>query len=339
MELETILQRIITTTGMKNDDLERKITDKQRELSGLVSREGAAYIIAKEFGLDLFEKPKRRLEIKSLVPGLKNVSLTARIVRIFEPKQFERAGKKSAVANVILGDASGNVRLSLWDQQIEILKQMQTGLAVEIMSAYTKDDGRGGIEIRLSKRGGFKIIPQSDLPSVDKLKSIPQEKIQRSDLSSLKEGGSFEVRAAIVQLFDSNPFYEVCPTCSSRIKKETVTEGVRQYMVYKCAQHGEVQPTHALVLSGVIDDGTANIRAVWFREAATNLIGMPIDMATQHKDNLLESIDVLGKEFLMTGRVKRNKVFNRLEFIVNDVKPVEMKQETEALINKLNKSS
>lgn len=339
MELDAVLQRITATTGVNSDELEKRIVDKQRELSGLVSREGAAYIIAKEFGLDLFNKPKRRVEVKSMVPGLKNVSINVRILRIFEPRQFERAGVKSAVANVILGDGTGNVRLSLWDKQIEILKQLQPGLAIEVFGAYTKDDGRGGTEIRLSKRGGLKVLPQSDLPTVDKIKAVVQEASQRADLSALKEGGLFEVRAAVVQLFDSNPFYEVCPTCGTRIRKETITEGVRQYMVFKCSQHGEVQPSQALVLSGVIDDGTANIRAVWFREAAYNLIGMSQDAAAQHKDNLLESLDVLGKEFIMVGRVKKNKMFSRLEFIVNNVKPVELKHETEALINELNKGS
>ncbi|MEM7820177.1 MAG: DUF2240 family protein, partial [Candidatus Aenigmatarchaeota archaeon] len=149
MEADAILQKIIATTGMSNEDLEHRIAEKQRELSGLVSREGAAYIIAKELGLELFEKTKRRLEIKSIVPGLKNVTLTARLLRIFEARQFERNGQKSSVANIILGDETGIVRLSLWDQQLELLKQLQPGLAVEIFGAYTKDDGRGGTEIRL----------------------------------------------------------------------------------------------------------------------------------------------------------------------------------------------
>jgi replication factor A1 len=171
MEIDAVLQRIIATTGMNNDDLERKIAEKQRELSGLVSREGAAYIIAKELGLELFEKTRRRLEIKNVIPGLKNVTLTARIVRMFEPRQFEKDGQKSAVANVILGDGSGSLRLSLWDQQCQLLKQLQPGLAVEVFGAYTKDDSRGGTEIRLSKRGGLKVLPNSDLPGIDQIKT------------------------------------------------------------------------------------------------------------------------------------------------------------------------
>lgn len=328
-----VLQRIIATTGMSNDDLERRIADKQRELSDLVSREGAAYIIAKELGLELFEKTKRRLEIKNVLPGLKNVTLTARVLRIFEPRQFEREGQQSAVANVIIGDGTGSLRLSLWDQQIEHLKQMQPGLAIEIFGAYTKDDSRGGTEIRLSKRGGIRVLAQSDLPAIDTIRAAAQETPVRADLSALKEGGLFEVRAAVVQLFDSNMFYEVCPTCGARVHKETVKEGPRQYMVFKCAQHGEIQPSQSMVISGVIDDGSANIRAVWFRDAALNLIGMPIETAVERKDGLLESLDVLGREYVMVGRVKKNKMFNRIEFIVNAVKPVELKAEAEALIN------
>lgn len=337
MEADTVLQRIIAATGMSGEELERRIADKQRELSGLVSREGASYIIAKEYGLELFERPRRRLEIRAVVPGLKNVGLSARVLRVFEPRQFERNGQKSAVANIIIGDGTGSLRLSLWDQQIELLKQLQPGIAVEVFGAYTKDDGRGGTEIRLSKRGGLRVLAESDLPSIERIKEVSSETPQRTELVAVKEGGLFEVRAAVVQLFDSNAFYEVCPSCGGRARKETVTEGPRQYMTFKCAQHGEVTPGQAMVVSGVIDDGTANIRTVWFRDAALALIGMPLEAAVAHKDGLLDNIDVLGKEFVMVGRVKRNKMFGRLEFIVNTVKPVEPKKEAEALINDLQK--
>lgn len=330
VQADTVMQKILATTGMPAEDLARRVADKQRELSGLVSEEGAAYIIAKELGLDVFEKSRRRLEIKNVVPGIKNLTLSGRVFKVFGPHEFEREGQKSAVANVMLADGSGVVRLSLWDQQTELLKKLQPGMAIEISGAYTKADRRGGTEIRLSKRGTVKAIEDSKLPAVEQVANT--EAPLRADVSAMKEGGEYEVRAAVVQLFDMDPFFEVCPTCGARIKGES---GPNMTMSYKCPKHGAVQPSYSMVLSGVIDDGTENIRAVFFRDAATALTGLPLEEAFAKRGKLLESIDVLGKEFVMAGRVKRNKMFDRLEFVVSGVKPVDAKAEAERLLGEL----
>ena len=65
MDFETIVNKIKEKTNLKEEEINRKVIEKQQELSNLVSKEGAAYIIAKELGLDIFPKTKRRLEIKN----------------------------------------------------------------------------------------------------------------------------------------------------------------------------------------------------------------------------------------------------------------------------------
>ena len=322
METNEIIQRVIEKTGMKIEDVEKKILDKQRELSNLVSRDGAAYIVAKESGLDLLEKRGRRIEIKNVVPGIKNLNLSARIFRVFQPKEFEREGKKSSVANIILGDETGTVRLSLWDTQTKLVENLKPDMAVEISGAYTKEDGKGGTEIRLSKRGVIKTIEKSTLPSIEK---VPTKEAERANISDFKEGETYELRAAMVQLFDGNFFYEVCPQCNSKIKRDK--EGA------KCSRHGLVTPAQNIVISGIVDDGTGNIRAVFFRDAALQLINMKLEEALNLRDSLLENVDVLGKEFVFSGRVRRNAMFNRLELIVSNVKGVDVKGEINKILN------
>lgn len=322
MELNIIIQKIIEKSGMKLEDVEKKILEKQRELSNLISREGAAYIVAKELGLELLEKKKRRLEIKNVTPGIKNLNLTARIFRVFPAREFEREGKKSSVANVILGDETGTVRLSLWDDQTMMLEKLKNGSAVEIFGAYTKDDGRGGTEIRVSKRGGIKVLEQSDLPSLEK---VPEKKVERRDIANLKEGETCEIRASMVQLFEGNAFYEVCPQCNLKVKRDK--EGA------KCAKHGVVNPTYNITLAGVVDDGTGNIRAIFFRDAALLLTKMKMEEALNLRDSLFENLDILGREYIMNGRVRRNPMFNRLEFIVSNVRDVDIKVEINKILN------
>ena len=323
MNFDTVLQKIIEKTGLTNEEIQRKILEKQQELSSLVSKEGAAYIIAKELGIDLFPKTKRRLEIKNIVSKIRNLKLNARIVNIFPAKEFETKGRKGKVASIILGDSTGTIRLSLWDQQTEMIDKLKPGMGVEIFGGYTRENGIGGVEIRLSSRGGLKILKETDLPE---LKKIETPKIMRKNIKDLREGEFSEIRAALVQLFETNFFYEVCPECGSRIKKEND---------FKCERHGKVEPAKAIVLSGVVDDGTGNIRAVFFRNNALRLMGMNMEEILKMEDSFFDNLDILGKEFIMIGRVRRNKMFNRLEFVANNVKEVNIESEANKIINNL----
>ena len=325
MDFNELQQKIIEKTGLSQEEVQKRILEKQQELSNLVSKEGAAYIIAKELGLDVFTKTKRRLEIKNVVPKIRELKLTARIVKVFEPRKFEKNGKKGKVASIILGDESGNIRLSLWDDQTDMIENLKPGMAVETFGAYTREDGLGGVEIRLGNRGGIKILEQCDLPALENLQK-PAEKGRRN-IVELKEGETAEIRASVVQIFETSIFYEICPQCGSRVVKEG-TE-------YKCAEHGKVEPTKTIVLSGIIDDGTANMRAVFFRDVALQLIGMDIKKALENEDSFFENLNVLGKEFIMIGKSRRNKMFNRLEFVVNTVKEVDAEEEANKIINML----
>jgi len=315
MDYDTLIEKVIEKTGLTNEDVQRKILDKQQELSNLVSKEGAAYIIAKELGLDLFPKVKRRLEIKNVLPKIRNLKLSGRVLSVFPPKEFETKGRIGKVASIILGDNSGTIRLSLWDDQTHIAEKLNPGIAVEAFGAYTREDGLGRVELRLGKRGGIRILKDSDLPALEELQGLAR--VKRDKIMNLSEGELCELRAALVQLFETRFFYEVCPDCGSRIKRENDA--------FKCSKHGEVEPAYSIVLSGVIDD----------RNAALQLINMSLEDALKNRDALLENIDVLGKEFVLTGTVKRNKMFNRLEFVVRNVRDADIVNESSKIINSL----
>jgi replication factor A1 len=326
MDFDIILQKIIEKAGLTKDEAEKRIIEKQNELSNLVSKEGAAYIIAKELGIELFPEKtqtQRRLEIKNILPKIRNLNLNARIVNIFPVKEFESKGRKGKVASVILGDQTGTIRMSLWDQQTEMIDKLKPGMAVEVFGGYTRENGIGGVEIRLSGRGGVKILEKSDLPEISKMRT---QKTLRKSIRDLRQGEFTELRASVVQLFETNFFYDVCPECGGRVREENG---------FKCEDHGKVKPAKAIVLSGVIDDGTGNIRAVFFRDNALNLIGMNMEEALERQDSFLDDLDVLGKEFIMAGRVRSNKMFNRLEFVASNVKDIDIESEANKLINNL----
>ena len=74
------------------------------------------------------------------------MKLTARVTKIYETREFKgKNGKKGKVASIILGDESGNIRLSLWDNQTDMVEKLKPGMAVETFGAYTRDDGLGKV--------------------------------------------------------------------------------------------------------------------------------------------------------------------------------------------------
>jgi len=323
MDSHIIVKKIMESAGISEDELKKKVLDKQKELSNLVSEEGAAYIIAKELGIELFKAKQTRLEVKNVIPGIRNLNLIARVVRKFEVREFERNMQKSRVANIILGDKTGTVRMSFWDDQVELLDRLETGQGIELSGAYTREDNRGMVEIRLSKQGQIKLLETCDIPQITNVSGS-----QRVNITEIKDAKNYEIRAAVVQLFGINNFYEVCPECGKRIKKDGEC--------FKCPEHGEVKPKYAMVLSGVIDDGYNSMRFVAFRNAATDIAGIDSDKIAEIKDSFQDTADILGNEYIFTGNIRTNQMFNRKEFVVSDVKAVDVKEEVNKIINALN---
>lgn len=325
MDFEDILNNMITKGKLTREEVEKMILEKQRELSNLISKEGAAYIIAKEMGLDIFPKIDRRLEIRNVVPLIRDLKLSGRIVSISDIKEFESKGRMGKVVSVVLGDATGTIRLTLWDEQTELVDRLEPGMAVETFGAYTRKNQISGTEIRLGKKGGIKILEDSNLPGLEEIKKAPAARV-KNKIVELKEGDTAEIRVAVVQLFENKLFFTVCPKCGKGVKKESD---------YTCDVHGKVEPQKHVILLGVVDDGTGNMRAVFFRENALNLLGMTMEEVLEKSNNLFNEINVLGKEYIMVGRLRRNKMFDRLEFVANHVREVDTVHEANKLLNRL----
>jgi len=331
-DLGKLIERISKGSGRSPEEVKKLIEEKQDELSGLVSAEGAAYIVGRELGLSLLKEGRRQLKVKNLVSGLRSVDLTVRISQISEPREFTRNGKQGKVLNLLVGDETGTVRLSLWNEELKKANDLKEGDVIRVTGGYVKMDNRGNPELRLGRGRMEKVQEDVQLP-----KELPQaEELQRftvaerKNISELKEGDYSEVRACLVQVYRRNPFYEVCPECGARLEQKNGS--------WFCKEHKEVKPEHQMVISGVIDDGTGNIRAVFFRDMAEKIFGQTakeLRKAAQDEADALaiyNQFSSLGKEFILKGRVKKNEYTESLEFIANDVQEVDVKKECERLL-------
>ncbi len=289
-----------------------------------MSVEGAAYIVAKELGVAIIKQ--ERLDIAHVLPGMQNVDMIGKITRISPVREFSTEKAKGRVANITIADETGSVRMSLWNDEISGIEGLEVGDVVRARG-YVKEDNLGNPEIRLGRYGS--LMKSDEDVTVKEIR----RSVERTSISQLTEGGYKEMRAPLLQIFESNLFYEICPTCKRRVKLGENDEFV-------CSDHGVVEPDYGLIVSGIADDGTGSIRIVFFNENAEKILGLPAEEAKKLFDkkkklDAVLSLIPLGKEFVFEGRARRNQLFDRLEFIVSNVKEVNVKEEIELLLNNL----
>ena len=329
LTLEEILSEIEKNTKFSRKQIYDRIRKKHEELCGLVSLEGAGHLVARELGANLLIRQKRHLKIKDVVSGMKNINLKARIIQISDIREFDRKdGKKGRVCNIILTDGTGEIRLPLWDKQVSIVEEgnIKVGDVVELKNVLAKESLYGGVELGMLK--------YARIEKVEEDKSIPREAKRTSDyqrlpIKDLKEG-NYEIKGNIVQIFNVNPLFQTCPECKTKVEmKENV---------YECPDHGKVEPEANMIISGIIDDGSGSIRSVFFRDQARILTGLdPFVLSKMSQEEAIGLIkdNALGNEIIMKGRVQKNKIFDALEMIVNEVEGLNVEKESKRLINEL----
>lgn len=327
LALDGIITELEKKTKFSRNQLYRMIKEKHEELSGLVSMEGAAHLVARDLGINLLTTEKRALKIKDVVSGMRHINLKVRINRVSEIREFKRKnGKKGRVCNIFLIDGSGEIRLPLWDKQVGMVeeKKIKVDDLVEIKNAFAKDNVFGGVELGLPRLSRIeKIQDDGTIPH----QVISEPGLKRIELKDLKEG-NYEIKGNLVQVFNVNPLFQTCPKCKAKVDK--TEDG------YLCPEHGKVEPVNNMVISGIVDDGTANIRSVFFRDQARTITGLDpsvlLNISQEEAINLIKE-NALGNEFIMRGRIQRNKIFDAPEIIVNEVENLDIEKESKKLID------
>ena len=295
-----IVEKISRSSGLEKEEIERRIEAKRAKLAGLISKEGAAQVIAAELGIS-FDNEK--LKINELLPSMRKVNLVGKIISLSPVRTFTtKKGDEGKVVNFVVADDTSNIKVVLWDtNHIGLIEkgEIKDGSVIEI--------GNGTMRSNELHLGSFSELKSSK----EVLDNLVTEKIvKEKNISDFKLADSVSTRAFVVQAFDPKFFY-VCPECRKKAIQEA--EG------FSCAEHGKINPDKRALINLVLDDGTETIRSVLFQDAIDGL-GMG-DL--EDTDNLIvQRQNLLGKEMVFSGDVRMNNFFNNPEFIVESVKEV-----------------
>jgi ssDNA-binding replication factor A large subunit len=312
---EDAVERINKETGLPVAEIQSRVQAKLDQLSGLISRNGAVHILANELGVQLVAPPPAagaELKIKDLAPQSRNVIVNGRIVQKYEARSFNKNGREGRVASLLLGDETGVIRVTFWNDQVAAFDELQVGDVLTVKNPFAKEGYQGRLELQLNTQSSIVQNPAGvsvaarDSPRGD---SPPAVQKYIKDLADTED--NVEVIATMVQVFDPR-FFDACPKCNRKLV------GTNQ-----CGEHGEVVPAVNLSMSAVLDDGTGTVRTTFWKQQALRLTKLSEAEFVKFRDEptAFEDVktDLLGEFVKVTGKVRRNDQYERLEMTANIV--------------------
>jgi len=98
--------------------------------------------------------------VEDLSLGLSNVNLAGKVLDTESVRTFDRDdGSEGKVANLVLGDSTGKVRVTMWDDMADRAEELSSGVTVEVVDGYVRERD-GSLELHVGDRGAVEEIDE-----------------------------------------------------------------------------------------------------------------------------------------------------------------------------------
>jgi len=97
------------------------------------------------------------MELKDVNPNTGNVDVVVDVVSKDEPRTFEKFGKSGRVCNATIRDSSGQLKLTLWNDDID---QVRVGDKIHIQNGWCSEY-KGEKQLSTGKFGKIEIIERA----------------------------------------------------------------------------------------------------------------------------------------------------------------------------------
>ncbi len=209
-ENEEYINKIIQKTGLSKKEIQKRMEEKKLALKGLISDEGALFIVAKELGVEIQNKnkitsEKIEINISDISLNMKNLSLIGRIRETNPVNNFTRKdGTLGLVGSFLLHDSTGDIRIVLWDEKTKIIENdyFQKNELVKIINANVRMGRYNEKEVHVGRNG--RIILSPDDVDYKKYPEIKEQLISIKDINlNLR---SITISGEISQIYPKHEF-------------------------------------------------------------------------------------------------------------------------------------
>ncbi len=98
------------------------------------------------------------MQIKDLKPKQGNVDVTVDVIDVSDPREFQKFGKPGKVATAIAKDETGDIKLTLWNEDIERVK---AGDKIHIVNGYVSE-WQGEMQLTTGRLGKLEVVGKAD---------------------------------------------------------------------------------------------------------------------------------------------------------------------------------
>ncbi|MBS3146362.1 hypothetical protein J4471_01560 [Candidatus Woesearchaeota archaeon] len=323
-----IVNKIKTEKSISEEQIESLVKKKLEQYGDLISKDGAIHIVANELRVKVFDDniPNRVFKVENILPGMNFVNVDAKVVSVGEVRSFKTDKREGRVVNIVVGDETGLVRLVIWDEKyIKVVEEGKIKIEdiLRIKNAYSKGSDAFP-ELHIGSRSLLNINPEG-VQVKDPVMQKRHYGLKR--IVDLKDNDSVDIIGTIVQVFEPR-FYSACKDCG---KKVELNDGI-----FNCGTHGQIVPIEVPILNVFLDDGSDNIRVVMFRDLVGKLIeGDPIKFRENNEAFEEVRSNILGKQLKVSGRVSKNAMFDRFEFMAQDISEVDAQEVADNLLKEI----
>ena len=133
--------------------------------------------------------------VEDLSLGLSDVNLRGRVLATDAVRTFDRDdGSEGQVSNLTLGDPTGRVRVTLWDDRADRATELNEGGSVEVVDGYTRERD-GDLELHVGGRGAIEAVE-------DDVEYVPET----ADVASVEREAVVDLSGGVIEASDLRTF-------------------------------------------------------------------------------------------------------------------------------------
>ena len=136
-----------------------------------------------------------RYQVADLTMGASDVTLVGRLLATDEIRTFDRDdGSEGRVSNLSVGDETGRVRVTLWDEAADYATELSPGSAIEIVDGYVRERD-GDLELHVGSRG-----------AVERVEADVSFEPETTTIESLELGQTADIAGGVVETSEKRTF-------------------------------------------------------------------------------------------------------------------------------------
>mgnify|MGYP000053043277 FL=1 len=126
--------------------------------------------------------------VEDLALGLSDVNLVGRVLSTDSVRTFDRDdGSEGRVSNLTLGDPTGRIRVTLWDEKADLATEFGSGESVEVVDGYVRERD-GTLELHVGNRGAVDAVDED-------VEYVPET----TDIGALELGETADIAGGVIE--------------------------------------------------------------------------------------------------------------------------------------------